>query len=333
MFWFLSAIFFLLLGASGATSGPTVICRDAGAGGYQAFPDVTRLVSGDLLCVFYAGYGHVSVPSKDLPRGGRIMAIRSTDEGRTWSAPSVVVDTPLDDRDPHISQLPDGSLMLSFFTRLATGSVDVYTMRSRSDGKRWSAPVLTAKGKACSARVQTLRDGTLILPVYGSTAGKNGFRNAVVRSSDLGRTWSAPIALPDNSGHNHDETDVIERPDGSLLAVIRPCMCRTVSRDGGLTWSDTQAMGFEGHAPCLLRTSRGILLMAHRLPSTSLHYSLDEGETWKGPVLLDSVSGAYAGLAELADGRVLSVYYEEGKNSAIRQRLFRADRDGIHFDD
>src|SRR5438132_1136428 len=61
------------------------IVTDAGAGGYQAFPDVCRLKNGDLFCVFYAGYGHISHPTDRLPRGGRICAIRSQDEGKTWS--------------------------------------------------------------------------------------------------------------------------------------------------------------------------------------------------------------------------------------------------------
>ena len=54
---------------------------------YQAFPDVCRLKNGDLLCVFYAGYNHISLPTDSLPNGGRICMVRSSDEGRTWSAP------------------------------------------------------------------------------------------------------------------------------------------------------------------------------------------------------------------------------------------------------
>ena len=37
-----------------------VISRGERAGPYQAFPDVCRLKNGDILCVFYAGYGHVA---------------------------------------------------------------------------------------------------------------------------------------------------------------------------------------------------------------------------------------------------------------------------------
>ena len=49
-----------------------VVASDAGAGGYEAFPDVCRLRDGRLMCVYYAGYGHVSLPNAKYPRGGRI---------------------------------------------------------------------------------------------------------------------------------------------------------------------------------------------------------------------------------------------------------------------
>src|SRR5512143_1127611 len=95
---------------------PRRIVTDAGAGGYQAFPDVCRLRNGELLCVFYAGYGHVSQPTERLPQGGRVCAVRSTDDGATWSEPWTVVDTPEDDRDPSVYCAPDGTLLCNFFT-------------------------------------------------------------------------------------------------------------------------------------------------------------------------------------------------------------------------
>src|SRR5438445_13060580 len=80
--------------------GPPQIITNAND--YSAFPDVCRLKSGELLCVFYAGYGHVSHPNAQHPNGGRVCAVRSADEGKTWSAPWTVVDTPDDDRDPSV---------------------------------------------------------------------------------------------------------------------------------------------------------------------------------------------------------------------------------------
>ena len=51
------------------------VCQDAGAGAYEAFPDVCRLNDGRLLCVFYAGWEHVSLPNETHPSGGRISMV------------------------------------------------------------------------------------------------------------------------------------------------------------------------------------------------------------------------------------------------------------------
>jgi len=75
-----------------------------------------RLRNADLFCVFYAGYGHISLPRDDCPKGGRICSVRSENEGRTWSAPQVLFDSPSDDRDPHVAQMRDGSIVCTFFT-------------------------------------------------------------------------------------------------------------------------------------------------------------------------------------------------------------------------
>ena len=65
-----------LLLASTASAQHQIVCSGEAAGGYAAFPDVCRLRNGDLYCVFYSGYGHVSTPNAKWPRGGRVMAVR-----------------------------------------------------------------------------------------------------------------------------------------------------------------------------------------------------------------------------------------------------------------
>src|SRR5262249_5662719 len=102
------------VGAKAAT--PKIVCSGPAAGGYAAFPDICRLPGGDLFCVFYSGYGHVSTPNAEWPRGGRIMAVKSSDNGQSWSRPAVIIDTEHDDRDPSITCLADGTLLVSWFT-------------------------------------------------------------------------------------------------------------------------------------------------------------------------------------------------------------------------
>src|SRR5437016_12100722 len=90
-----------ILLAATASSQHQVVCSGEAAGGYAAFPDVCRLRNGELFCVFYSGYGHVSTPNATWPKGGRIMAVRSSDN-QSWSKPVVIIDTAQDDRDPSV---------------------------------------------------------------------------------------------------------------------------------------------------------------------------------------------------------------------------------------
>jgi len=319
-------------------SAPQVISRGEAAGTYQAFPDLCRLKNGDLLCVFYAGYGHVSLPRADCPKGGRICCVRSSDEGRTWSAPRILFDGPFDDRDPHIAQMRDGSVVCSFFTyRPQPGGqehCDTCLVTSRDGGATWKTePRIVAPGWPSSAPVRELPDGTRILGVYreeGATA-----YGGVIRSTDGGKTWSAPIPIGQGSGVRLDaETDVVLLKDGTLYAALRGDrvnMHFATSPDGGLTWSPVKDIGFRGHCPHFTRLSTGEILLVHRLPLTALHISRDEARTWQGPYQIDETPGAYPSTVELKDRTILVVYYEEGEHSAIRARRFRLTGNGIEF--
>jgi len=312
-----------------------LVCSDGGAGGYEAFPDVCRLADGRLMCVFYAGYGHVSLPNAAHPKGGRVDCCTSSDEGRTWTPPAVLYDDADDNRDPHIAALRDGTLLCTFFSlRPAKGKpwegTGAQLIRSTDGGRTWDGtPTSISKDYYCSAPVREMPDGTLLLGLYfedGKTA-----HGAVARSTDKGRTWSTPADIPSGGRYLDAETDVILLKDGSLFAALRgrDAMCFSRSTDGGKTWTPAESFGFPGHCPYLLRTSKDIVLLAHRLPATSLHYSLDDTKTWSSNVPIDWVGGVYPSLVELKDGTVLCVYYEEGAGSNIRAVRLRAERDKV----
>jgi hypothetical protein len=315
-----------------------IISRGEAAGPYQAFPDVCRLQNGDLLCVFYAGYGHVSLPNAAWPRGGRICAVRSRDEGRTWSVPRILYDDPYDNRDPHIAQLRDGTVVCSFFSLRQAGEklvqIGAQLVRSHDGGETWEPQAqLVAPGWGVSAPVRQMPDGTCLLGLYYQTDGQAW--GGVIRSTDGGATWSQPIPIGQESGAYLDaETDVILLKDGTLFAALRSSkvnMHFATSPDLGLSWSPARDIGFAGHAPHLTRLRSGEILLTHRLPYTALHVSRDEGKTWQGPYVLDQVIGAYPSTVELSDGTILAVYYEEGEGSAVRALRFRLKADGIEY--
>lgn len=318
----------------------TIVCADAGAGAYEAFPDLCRTPSGELLCVFYAGYGHVSVPTEQLPRGARIALCRSRDGGRTWSAPETVVDSPLDDRDSSITCLANGDLLVTYMSydpRRQPGTHQVFTVRSTDQGRTWGEPQRVptpfTANEAVSEPARELPDGRLLLPVYGSLAGQAAPRYVcgVVESLDAGRTWHT-LALIGSDRYELCEPSLARFPDGRLGMAIRPDMTWCESHDGGRTWTEPAPMPVSGDAPYLLLTSKGVLLCAFRhrpTRSTCVIASLDEGKTWGPMVTLDCVLGAYPSLVELPDGRIVAVYYTEGPGSDVRCLSLRADGAGV----
>jgi len=329
-----------------------VVCSDAGAGAYEAFADVCRTASGELLCVFYAGYGHVSDPRDSLPNGARIALCRSRDNGLTWSPAEVVADTPIDDRDPSIIALPNGELLVTFMTydsKRAAGTHQVFSVRSSDNGKTWSQPQPVdtpfTQLEAISTPPRLMPDGRLLLTPYGNHTGHTrGYKHAaVLESRDLGRTWTTLAEVksqqPFEVGGKQKnlptlllEPDLVRLDDGRLLMLCRPAMVWTESRDNGRTWSEPQEVGISGDCPYLLLTSKGVLLcgIRHRpTKSTCVIYSLDQGRTWTGPITLDNVLGAYPSMVELPDGRILVVYYTEGKGSDIRCLYLKADSQGV----
>src|SRR4051812_45404364 len=117
------------------------------------FPTIARLRSGELVVVYYDSPSHTS-------QSGRVALVRSTDDGRTWSAPRVALDTPLDDRDPQIMQTRAGTLLLSYFAydwnQTPARVMGTFVARSEDNGATWSSPrpVGTAiSGAAASGKI------------------------------------------------------------------------------------------------------------------------------------------------------------------------------------
>ena len=326
------------------------VCAGASVvpGGYAAFPDVCRLHDGRLLCVFYAGYGHIALPNESLPKGGYIAACYSSDEGKTWTAPVKIIDTPLDDRDPSVVQLADGRILCVIFTyKPRDAAKDAYRdvvittgiSESADNGKTWSEPRFLFQDFpgtiAVSQPIRILSEGTLLMPLYTYDADNpDTDSGAVSLSNDNGKTWSGVIVIPNGGKQLSAETDVIELNDGTLYAIQRSEreeMRASRSNDKGKTWSVSEDAGFPGHCPYLLRTKNDVILLATRLPKTNLRISRDECKTWSESILVDDVWGAYPSMVELKDGSILIIYYEEGQGSGIRAKKFRVTDTGIDW--
>ncbi|MDI9497083.1 MAG: sialidase family protein [Bacillota bacterium] len=153
------------------------------------------------------------------------------------------------------------------------------------------------------------------------------------RSPDGGLTWHfvSNLEIPGGTrNRNFHEPHLVELADGCLLGQIRfqdyegetglrPAfsIVQTLSGDGGRTWSPFRFLGVSGSPPELLRHSSGTLISVFGRRETPFGQrvilSQDRGESWQefplredGP---DSDLG-YPSSVELADGSLLTVYYQ-----------------------
>jgi hypothetical protein len=324
------------------------VCSDGGAGGYEGFPDLCTTQSGDLLCVFYAGFKHVpSGPNEKLPRGGKICSARSQDGGKTWSKPQTIYDSPADDHDPQITRLADGRIAVTICSYPIRGTHHPFIIWSNDDGHTWSEGKELDHPLAATEVPQgpiVEMPGRLLMPTYGVVDKADKATAAVVRiSRDGGKTWPwtpgqvlrSSLTGPDDKSVT--EPCIVRLPGNRLMLVARPVMLRWESTDAGETWTPMDPMPVRGDSPNLFLISKNVLLCGIRFRGeaktgnnrgTAVLSSTDDGKTWSAPTLIAPVIGGYTGMAELPDGWVFIVYYTEGPGSDIRGTYLRVDRDG-----
>lgn len=250
------------------------------------FPSVVRTATGELIAVYRQGNGHVD--SSTSTTNARIMLTRSTDDGQTWTTPIVAVDTPFDDRDPMITQVSSGDLLLNYFvadwwTDPALPSRQTYVVRSADDGATWSAPVAVGGGFGDQAapdsegyrtgsngthgQIVELPDGDLLLPVYGSSPGHPRYSSGFVRSTDGGLTWaSTPTIAAQDPSVDFTEGQYVSLGTGEVAALFRTNGTTAYlgrSGDGGATWSSPVPLGLPAYSAHLLKIAAGSVLLTY----------------------------------------------------------------------
>lgn len=295
----------------------SVICKQPGR--YIGWPTIGRMPEGELLVVFSGDRDAHVDPF------GKTFLIRSSDNGRTWTSPELVNDTPLDDRDAGICITADQTVVVSWFTshyeeaaymrRAPTGEQDRWLacIRSvtRADIRQWAGE------KVVGGRYATGR--------------------WIRRSTDRGRTWEEPVRVPLSAPHGP-----ISLADGRLLYVGIDDNTRhskaghfliAESKDQGRSWSviarvprfpayggshpDGRAWLTEPHV--VERSPDSLLAMARYeeiprqqdgRPSRSVLYQFtsdDGGFTWTTPEPTGIV-GKPPHLTRLAGGRIVVTY-------------------------
>ena len=353
-----------------------------GYGGFVGWESPIRLRNGDWLVGFNAGYWHASAPTplrypaKSLaeyhklglpegivaPTGGRAMIMRSTDQGRTWSKPVTLVDTPDDDRHPAFVELRDGTLLCSFFSypgepeggdllKDPSLAARVHFVRSMDGGRTWEAKPRQLKTPflydETDGPLVRLRDGSALVAVNGRARSGPPDQAAVLRTTNRGRTWK--LLGGTHTDHDLQEVTVAELPGGELVMMARPEGDISWSRDHGHTWTPPVTFGFRLFAPSLYVLRDGTLLCLHGSYAPGhgglrVIFSRDGGRSWIAPgkdhgFLVDNAYG-YGKAMELPDGSLFITYLATGghrsgdaKSNSIRclGLRVRADYSGIEL--
>jgi len=305
-------------------------------GGQGYFPVALRLQDGRIAVVLRGGGGHLSIK-------GRLDMVFSSDEGKTWTEPIVVVDSPADDRNPSLGQAKDGTLLVGFWrteTYNEEGRYDpkldkprsTWVTRSSDGGKTWSDPsqidVADIFLGSPFGRMLTLPDGTVLMAIYGydirqPDAKEGGTRNHsyIYQSKDDGRSWKRISEIGDGK-QQLNETSLLRLPDGKLLAAIRSRATEvwvSESSDDGLTWSETrQITPKNGHPAdlCLLPDGRVLMAVGNRIGPFGVvgivGTAAGEFDWEKRFSLVDDALSrdcGYPSSVVLKDGRILTLYY------------------------
>lgn len=332
--------------------------------GYFGWASVTRMDDGTLIAGA-SGMRHAHV----CPWGNTTLFF-SKDDGKTWSEPVVVHDSPLDDRDAGVVSLKNDIVLTTWFTldpRLFTGSYENWAdeaMKNRMRARLSALSDATAKeyagswtrisfdgGKTFSAPRRCpvsaphgpilLKNGTLLYmgKQFPEDMERPFGQVAVAISLDLGMTWKEISICPLPEGIDISavhEPHVVQLPDGTLIGTLRvhefPNDPGTVyqinSTDGGYTWSQPVRLPVNGTPPHIMRHSSGVLICSygyrHKPYGERVIFSKDDGKTWIHDMALreDGPSGdlGYPATVELADGSLITVYYQqaaEGENTSI----------------
>jgi hypothetical protein len=220
--------------------------------GYYGWPTVARMPDGVLVA---AASG---LRNAHVCPFGRSVFFRSQDEGRTWTAPRVINDSPLDDRDTGMVSCGDDRLLLTWFStdlrtkaerrmegldddtrarwneglrrvddEVASRWVGAWARTSENAGETWSDPIRVPQTTP-HGPIRRQSGDLLFLGKLFET-DMTGFEGGVgsivaTRSDDAGRTWEPLGTVPLFEGsveQMYHEAHVAELADGKLVGLIR----------------------------------------------------------------------------------------------------------------
>lgn len=300
---------------------------------FQGIPGVERAPNGRLWALWYAG--DENEPGEGP--GNYVVLVTSGDDGKTWSAPRLVIDPegPVRAYDPCLWIDPTGKLWLFWAQSYEwwDGRSGVWAIVAEdpdAENPTWSEPRRLCNGIMMN-KPTVLSTGEWLLPaaVWGRPAveaagpyahdlkDENGAN--VIASSDAGKTWQfrGQAVVPERV---FDEHMIVERNDGSLWMLVRTSygIGESFSTDRGKTWSPGKRSSIPHvNARFFIRRLKSgkLLLVTHNPPDGKSRSHLtawlseDDGANWKGGLMIDERPGvSYPDGVESPDGTIYLIY-------------------------
>ena len=194
---------------------------------------------------------------------GSNVVLRSEDMGKTWSRVQVPIPVPYDamgiDEGHHISQLPDGTVLLPIAAGNSKIGIGVWMVyRSRDSGRSWEDwsyrnaynDVVLKSGRilALMRHESVWQPGDCVerLDIPENKARFYVLRcNTLIWSNDNGYTWNHPPRTV--TRYNETPGDLAVMADGTVVTTYHnknnPIGARAmISHDNGMTWDKTLYM-------------------------------------------------------------------------------------------
>jgi hypothetical protein len=261
---------------------------------YFAWPSVARLHDGRLAMVA-SGFR-----MKHVCPFGKVIISYSEDEGKTWTRPTVVMDTPLDDRDAGILPFGENSVLITSFNNTIN--------MQRKWNKERQHPYINGYLDTINAEKAEER-------FLGST---------FVISHDDTKTFGEVMRIPVTAPHGP-----CLMPDGSILYVgrqfsptdaIQECECidsyrvypdGSYEKLGSIENISPELLSCEPHAIALADGTVIVHIRVQNRDTFTIYQSEshDGGKTFTKPhAILSQKGGAPAHLLQLSNGILISVY-------------------------
>ena len=340
----------LVLGCSGASTTSPISPPPPGGIAPLAWSAEIVVANGDGFYGIASRNGTLHIV---YANGPSIYYRRSTDEGTTWSNPTLIGNGIMYLEEPLVIDSVGGTIYLTYFDNpinrtdwcCVRATADVFVRVSRDGGTTWDP----------ATRLTTAQGGyRQSLAVVGNTAhlAWMDFRTGkwdiyYSRSTDSGRTWMTErLVVTGTAGVGAERPQIATIGNVIVIAFLdgrdgRP-QCYTYpqcpevyekrSLDGGVTWETDRRVtvspaGIAGSRPDIAAIESTLVLVYDRggdAVTQQVHVtrSVDKGITWSPPQALSGGAALSGHGTLLVGGALLHVLWMQALGSGTEQKVW-----------